>query len=258
MLFSRGVNKCTIILSLAVLGLGAAVTQELLALKTSPGQLTVGVTRSDQIATEAVIPTFDPPGRDHFAAFTARPLFVSTRRPPVEVAKIAKPAFEPEPELKPTPAAFAVEKGEFRLAGVVVDPGQAIGLLKRAGDVRAWRLSEGSKIDGWTVVSIAPDSVTLSRNGVRNVVALRDNELSESEMRQRLGATIKPPADPSAQARVSATIRQKLLDRQMMRKRMRDKQARSRRAPDATQDQGEVLLQPDFRRQADRSSEKSY
>jgi len=103
------------------------------------------------------------PPIDVFSETVARPLFMATRRPP-----------EPEEiEVVVEPVA-GVERNLFNLLGVVISEDERVALVTRRRGGDFLRLVVGQRIDGWLVVTIKPDSMTLSRDDETEVLKLTD------------------------------------------------------------------------------------
>jgi hypothetical protein len=101
-------------------------------------------------------PVFEP------KILIAAPLFAPTRTP-------ARPVEPAPPEAPPPPPTVAAPMDDspmptYSVAGIVFSPGLRKALLRRdRSDSRQW-LSQGeSTSEGWTVSSISPEEVVLSR-----------------------------------------------------------------------------------------------
>lgn len=92
-----------------------------------------------------------------FSATRQRPLFTATRRP--------------TPDADPN-AATGLILGHYRLHGVVMAGARRFVLLTPVGGGEMLQLGEGSKLDHWTVESVAPDRMTLRDGDRREVVSL--------------------------------------------------------------------------------------
>lgn len=92
-----------------------------------------------------------------FVATLERPLFVATRRPPPPVAASAPPAADPLTDL--------------RVLGIYGNP-QAGGVILRV-DARVRRLKLGDSLNGWTLRSVQPHAVELTRGDEVRSVEIR-------------------------------------------------------------------------------------
>ncbi len=127
------------------------------------------------------------PPIDSFAETVARPLFMATRRPP-----------EPEEvEVVVEPVA-SIERNLFNLLGVVISEDERVALVTRRRGGDFLRLVVGQHIDGWLVVAIKPDSMTLSRDDETEVLKLTD---ASRQKRKKQRAKIQPePAEAEAES----------------------------------------------------------
>ena len=103
------------------------------------------------------------PPIDVFSETVARPLFMATRRPP-----------EPEEVEATVESVAGVERNLFNLFGVVISEDERVALVTRRRGGDFLRLVVGQRIDGWLVVTIKPDSMTLSRDDETEVLKLTD------------------------------------------------------------------------------------
>jgi hypothetical protein len=124
--------------------------------------------------TLPVPPSFTFPPIDTFAEIAERPLLSPNRRPP---------------------AAQAASDSELGLAGIVAAPKLRIAIIVHGKPTGISHVGEGQTIEGWTVQSIALDSVTLERSGQQRVLKLIDKPAVKS-------AAAKPPIDHSAPPRL--------------------------------------------------------
>jgi len=119
---------------------------------------------------------FSLPPLETFSETLNRPLFTATRRPPSPLASLQGDAGPPAP----TPPAATGPKGEklvlgiYLLRGIVVTSDSKLVLLKHATTGKSLRLTEGQKLDDWTVATIAPDHLVLSRGDQKQSVTLHD------------------------------------------------------------------------------------
>jgi hypothetical protein len=88
------------------------------------------------------------------ATLLARPLFAPDRRPVAEA---------------PSPAVVAHDTPLPRLSGIVLSPNLRFAIFEGDHATRAIVVADGGTIAGWTVAAIAPNAVTLSRDGSQPV-----------------------------------------------------------------------------------------
>ena len=103
------------------------------------------------------------PPIDSFAETVARPLFMATRRPP-----------EPEEIEIEAEAAAGAQRNLFNLLGVVISSDERVALVTRRRGGDFLRLVVGQRVDGWLVVAIEPDTMTLSQGDATEVLKLTD------------------------------------------------------------------------------------
>ena len=127
------------------------------------------------------------PPIDSFAETVARPLFMATRRPP-----------EPEEiEVEAEPAAGA-QRNLFNLLGVVISEDERVALVTRRRGGDFLRLVVGQRVDGWLVVAIEPDTMTLSQGDATEVLKLTDATRPKRRKKRR---TQQPePAEDEAES----------------------------------------------------------
>lgn len=102
---------------------------------------------------------FELPELDRYVQTVERPLFMETRQPGAEATSTAPP---PAP---PTPM-------HFKLMGVIRTPRQAIALIvDDKGKYRRLRLHD-PPVDGWTLVEMDQDRVTMEQGDQREVLPL--------------------------------------------------------------------------------------
>ena len=97
------------------------------------------------------------PPVEAYKEVTQRPLFSSTRQPQAESA--------PQSSGK---------GGALFLVGTIVTGHSRTALIKHGSPSVLVRLSEGQKIEGWTLQSIEPDRVTLLSGGTRQELKVKD------------------------------------------------------------------------------------
>lgn len=120
-------------------------------------------------------------GRPNGNDFIARPLFSSSRRPPVPIpVEVVAP---------PTPSAPSpeIELTDVTLVGVF-ESGATQGIVVRLADGRRERLLKGASFDGWTLQAVESRSARLSAPGGDTAVL----RMAFAEVRAL------PPAKPSA------------------------------------------------------------
>lgn len=110
---------------------------------------------------EAAVPELPPKPQfsmrpiEDFRAVLERPIFSPTRRPP--------PVEE---------GGSVVESGgaTFTLKGILIDDQERVALFRPGRGAKIVRLGEGDRLEGWTLVRIEADRVTLERGGVEKVL----------------------------------------------------------------------------------------
>ncbi len=105
----------------------------------------------------------DLPPIDVFAETVARPLFMATRRPP-----------EPEEEVEVEEVKTGAQRNLFNLLGIVISSDERVALVTRRRGGDFLRLVVGQRVDGWLVVAIEPDTMTLSQGDATEVLKLTD------------------------------------------------------------------------------------
>lgn len=101
-----------------------------------------------------------------YAEIEQRMLFALTRRPPSPTA--SKP-ISPEP----VAALPAVDFGQFRLLGVLLQPGQKRALIRSQTSQDGRWIAEGGNLDGVQIRSISADQVTLDAAGVTGTIKVQ-------------------------------------------------------------------------------------
>ena len=135
------------------------------------------------------------PDDDAVDLIAARPLFSEGRRPFV-------PALVPVAQSAPAPSHPSLP---LELAGTYLTGTDQAALLLVSGGTPAW-LRKGQLIEGWRIEAIAQDRVELRKDGVRQVLRLRDDIAVVEAIRPtapwpvgRGDATqSEPAADPAA------------------------------------------------------------
>jgi hypothetical protein len=103
-----------------------------------------------------LLPPLPPIQAEQYAEFTARPLWVPTRRPAPAAA--APSTYTP---------------GQFVLQGVIVAGDTRTAMLREKANGKLHRVEAGKQLNGITVAEISPESVTLAQGGDREVVPLQ-------------------------------------------------------------------------------------
>lgn len=143
----------TLPLVLLCLLLGSIVILESLFFQrpSTGGARDLGATGRD-VASEAGEPDapFELPPLDAFSAFVDRPLFTEGRRPAIETEQTEAPK---EEDLTPL---------SLKLMGVIFSPrGEMAILAESSGKNR--RVKRGGTVEGWRLIELKPDHVTLQR-----------------------------------------------------------------------------------------------
>jgi hypothetical protein len=162
-------------LALPLLLAGCVLFAAIIVAEIEPAPIPEGITAAASPAPGA--PSAPPRrenGRDYdelLATTLARPLFSSTRRPPV---------------LGSTDDGTDSGLADTRLTGIVTEPGHRIAIFAPAG-AKTMTVIEGETVSGWRVDSITPREVSLSGpNGVKTVQPKFDPNLAP--------ASASPPA----------------------------------------------------------------
>ena len=142
-----------------------------------PGALLAG-RASKPFAAPAVGDLALPPP-ETFSGTLNRPLFTATRRSPSPLAALqgqGGPPPEPSQPVLSGPKGARLVLGAYYLRGVVVTPERKLVLFQHHATGKSLRLTEGEKLDAWTVASIATNEVVL-RNGERKeAIPLHDRK----------------------------------------------------------------------------------
>lgn len=139
----------------AGLGLAAGVVWPWLDHQTAPGGPAVAA------VAEAVV--VDPPWwaeplppLSALPETTRRPLFEPSRRPPARGPGVPLAAVDP-----------ALALGRYRIDGVVVSDADRIAMVTDVTQGTLLTLREGHRLEGWQVLSVRLDGVTLEQGGDR-------------------------------------------------------------------------------------------
>ena len=108
-----------------------------------------------------------PPAVGTYSDLTERPLFTSTRRPPVVAEEPAAAVAEPEPE-QPLP-----ELTDLRLISVVITPVQQQAWFREGRTEALLRLAAGDTFREWTLHRVEPSYVMFRARGSEYRVDLR-------------------------------------------------------------------------------------
>lgn len=140
--------------------LGAVVYHELRGLWNEASA--VEIARQDRAldTPEPVVWLGLPPPTD-FAGIAERPLFFSSRRPPV-------------PPPQPAPQVARPEPPDVVLTGTVLSASEKFALVRFAGSPELSRVAEGAQIKGWRVEEVLPMRVVLTSGDLRHEVFLVD------------------------------------------------------------------------------------
>jgi general secretion pathway protein N len=112
----------------------------------------------EAIAAVADAPGFTMPPLRGYTEVLERPLFSETRRPSVD-----SPAAPVDPR-----------SSAFNLVGTIITSHEHRALIEHGQPPKLERVAEGQDIDGWSVESIRPDRVILTRADARLEVRVKD------------------------------------------------------------------------------------
>lgn len=115
----------------------------------------------------AVSPLDETRPIESFGAFTSRPLFTASRRPPPESIASGGASGAPFQEGQ-------VILGRYRLTGVVVTPKVRIAFVTDMNANKSIAVTEGEKLGDWVFTEITRDSITMQSKGRSNTVAFRN------------------------------------------------------------------------------------
>lgn len=98
-----------------------------------------------------------PPLTD-YAEIIERPLFMEDRRPfvPPEVVTPAKPTTRKAP-------ATRRQEQTFSLSAIIITDDKRIALLESGREKKLHKVSQGDELDGWTIVDIAPNKISMQK-----------------------------------------------------------------------------------------------
>ncbi len=115
-------------------------------------------------------PQFSMRPMEDFQVILERPIFSPSRRPPL--------AESVEVPLMQSGVAFT-------LKGILIDENQRIALFRSKSSDKVVRLREGDEIEGWTLVRIEADHVTLARGGIETDLEPTYDQLAPAERARR-------------------------------------------------------------------------
>lgn len=147
---------------------GVVVAQWLLGPTKHPPITPRIVTETDAVAPP-IASSIELPALVDLTETVDRPVFSASRRPPQ-----ASPA--PVPDETPVPTTAAEPPPRMKLSAVVIDAGRRFALLQRVPANDTVRLEQGESVDGWVLVEVRTDGVTLENGGRRHEIALRTFE----------------------------------------------------------------------------------
>jgi hypothetical protein len=159
-------------------------------LATSPAEPMTGQTSDSPVSIEASDPTL--PLSD-YREIAERPLFDRERQSaaPAVIATPIEPAAVVESRPPPPPPPT-----RWRLLGTARVGTQEVALLRRNDEPDTVRLSEGDKFEGWEVIEITAQAVTLAHDSGRVQIPLEPPDHTGPSTPHRLGQP--PPPSPSA------------------------------------------------------------
>lgn len=136
-----------------------------------PKQQNITVDEQVSLPTDNVVeqnPLASLDADEQYEPITLKPLFTLDRQPyappeKVEVA-VAEPVATPEPEPEP--------EIKFTLQGIIRTPAAQIALLKAGNANNAQRVAIEDTVEGWEIVTIDSNMVTLEKDGQQQVLYL--------------------------------------------------------------------------------------
>ena len=136
----------------------------------------------------SVAPFVMPP-KAHFVDVVGRPLFAETRRPPKPLAPKPKKVAKAPPPPPPPP----VKRGQFSLAGVIMEGDRTYALVRKKGNNELLRVTEGQLVDKWRIDEINPTELVLSQRNIRETVRLHvaEEEPETKTVRHRPGHRLR-------------------------------------------------------------------
>lgn len=154
--------------------------------------------------TLTTFPVYRAPPFESFSPMVQRPLFLPTRRP----ASVIKP---PTPRLIIPEHAMVTKNINLLLSGVIHDGEEYTALVRKGKQGKLVQLKKDKTIDGWRLLEIKPEEITLNKGANFATLRLRDN---------------KPAIDDKRRAQRTAKIRMEKLRKARM---LRQKQKSARR-----------------------------
>lgn len=107
------------------------------------------------------------PDLTRLEATRTRPIFAPNRRPPAPPPDV-RPAPPPE-----APPVVDAAPPVVELRGVILGEGRRFAIVQRGGEPKPVTVQTGSRIDGWTVQSIAPRELTLGQDKQKVTIGLQ-------------------------------------------------------------------------------------
>jgi general secretion pathway protein N len=147
-----------LLLALALLAGVLAVVLALELQLASPASRDAPAKAARPVEAKLLPPIAPRPPEQAYPEVTARPLFVSTRRPAPEMAAAA-----------PAPT---MVRGQFTLQGVIVRGDQRTAMLRERSTGKVVRAEAGRELNGMKVAEIQVESVTLALGDEREVLPL--------------------------------------------------------------------------------------
>ena len=118
------------------------------------------------ISAGPVPPTRSLPPLGEYAAMVERPLFAPNRapNPGANVAPVAGPAQK---------AGASTDPAEMILTAVMIAKGQRVAILESARGKSLHKVAVGENVNGWTLMAIEPESVSLKKGNEVKMLELR-------------------------------------------------------------------------------------
>jgi hypothetical protein len=127
------------------------------------------------------VPQWQPPTPAPLAVQAPPPLVAPAPVPPISAfAQIGEhDVFDPRRaplKAPPSVSGGVASLGDLSLVGIILDGGTKLAMLRVRGQPQAVALSTGASIEGWQVVGIGSDRVTLRGSGGQQVLLLSANK----------------------------------------------------------------------------------
>ena len=159
----------TLLPSLATVFAAALLGVSILFLLESLEKTNTNMATSSEVAEFAPTPSDSDPLVEQVVPVdiylvVSRPLFSPSRRIPESerIPEVVVQAPEtPSPQIAVAPP---VMPPKIAMIGVLEDDGSLMALIKRRDGTEQW-VKHGAEIEGWSVATIAPQSITLQLNG---------------------------------------------------------------------------------------------